>query len=55
MDTWKATNDYRYSRNILLDLNAIWYLGKSGRYTDPFLFSRDQRINEVEVRFTYEI
>ncbi len=51
----ESTNDYRYSRNILLDLNAIWYLGKSGRYTDPFLFSRDQRINEVEVRFTYEI
>ncbi len=51
----ESANDYRYSRNILLDLNAIWYLGKSGRYTDPFLFSRDQRINEVEVRFTYEI
>ena len=51
----ESENDYRYSRNILLDLNAIWYLGKSGRYTDPYLFSRDQRINEVELRFTYEI
>jgi len=50
-----STNSYRYSRNILLGLNAIWYLGKSGRYTDPFLFSRDQRINEIEARFTYEI
>ena len=51
----ESENNYRYSRNILLDLNAIWYLGRSGRYTDPFLFSRDQRINELEVRFTYEI
>ncbi len=51
----ETTNDYRYSRNILLGLNAIWYLGRSGRYTDPFLFSRDQRINELEFRFTYEI
>jgi hypothetical protein len=48
-------NSYRYSRNILLGLNGIWYLGRSGRYTDPFLFSRDQRISEVELRFTYEI
>jgi len=51
----ESANVYRYSRNILLSLNAIWYLGKSGRYTDPFLFSRDQRINETEFRFSYEI
>jgi len=51
----ETENDYRYSRNVLFDINAIWYLGRSGRNTDPFLFSRDQRINEVEFRFTYEI
>jgi hypothetical protein len=50
-----STNVFRYSRNILLGLNAIWYLGQSGRYTDPFLFSRDQRINEIEATFSYEI
>jgi hypothetical protein len=50
-----TNNVYRYSRNVLFALNAIWYLGRSGRYTDPYIFSRDQRINEVEVRFTYEI
>ncbi len=50
-----TNNTYRYSRNVLMGLNAIWYLGRSGRYTDAYLFSRDQRINEVEFRFTYEI
>src|SRR5262249_23100913 len=51
----QSTNVYRYSRNILLGVNAIEYLGRSGRYTDPFLFSRSQRINELEFTLTYEI
>jgi hypothetical protein len=50
-----STNTYRYSRNIILALNATWYLGKSSRYTDPFLLSGNQSLNEVEFRFTYEI
>jgi len=50
-----STNVYRYSRNILLGLNAQWYLGQSGRFTDPVIFSRDQRISELEANFTYEI
>lgn len=51
----ESTNVYRYSRNILFGINAIWFLGQSGRFTDPFFFSRDQRINELEATFTYEI
>jgi hypothetical protein len=51
----QSTNTYRYSRNIILALNAIWYLGRSSRYTDPFLFSGNQDFSEVEFRFTYEI
>jgi len=50
-----STNSLRYSRNVLLGMNAIWYIGRSGRYTDPFVFSRDQRINEIEVRLSYEL
>ncbi len=50
-----STNVYRYSRNILLGLNATMYIGRSGRFTDPFLFSADQRNNELEATFTYEI
>jgi hypothetical protein len=50
-----STNVFRYSRNILLGINAQWYLGRSGRYTDPFAFSRDQRISELEASLTYEI
>ncbi len=50
-----STNVFRYSRNILLGLNGIWYLGRSGRNTDPFLFSRDQRISELEATLSYEI
>jgi len=50
-----SSNVYRYSRNILLGLNTIWYLGRSGRNTDPFIFSRDQRINELEATLSYEI
>ena len=48
-------NVYRYSRNVLFGLNAIWFLGRSGRYTDPYLLSREQRFNELEFTFTYEI
>jgi hypothetical protein len=50
-----STNTYRYSRNVLFGVNAQWYLGRSGRYTDPFALSRAQRINELEFTFTYEI
>jgi hypothetical protein len=46
---------WRYSRNILLGLNLDWYLGRSGRHTDPFLESKSQRINELEFTLTYEI
>jgi hypothetical protein len=50
-----TTNVYRYSRNVLLGVNAQWFIGRSGRYTDPFLLSRQQRFNELEFTFTYEI
>lgn len=50
-----STNVFRYSRNVLLGINAQWYIGRSGRYTDPFAFSRDQRISELEATLTYEI
>jgi hypothetical protein len=50
-----TTNVYRYSRNILLGLNAEWFIGQSGRFTDPNLLSREQRFNELEFTFTYEI
>ena len=44
-------------RNILLGVNAQWYLGRSGRYTDiaDGIFSRAQRENELEATFQYEI
>lgn len=50
-----TTNVYRYSRNVLLGLNAEWFIGRSGRFTDPYLLSRQQRFNELEFTFTYEI
>jgi len=50
-----TTNVYRYSRNVLFGVNAQWFLGRSGRYTDPFLFSGYQRQNELEFTLTYEI
>jgi hypothetical protein len=52
-----TTNVFRYSRNILFGINAQWYLGRSGRYTDVAdgSFSLDQRINELEATFQYEI
>lgn len=50
-----STNVYRYSRNVLMGVNTQWFLGRSGRYTDAFLFSRQQRFNELEFTFTYEI
>lgn len=46
---------YRYSRDILIGTNIHWYLGRSGRHTDPFLESKSQRINELEFTFTYEL
>ncbi len=51
----QSTNVYRYSRNILFGVNAAWFLGQSGRYTDPFLASVEQRTNELEFTLTYEI
>ncbi|MGC2443511.1 hypothetical protein [Candidatus Binatus sp.] len=50
-----TTNVYRYSRNTLFGVNAQWFLGRSGRFTDPYLLSRQQRFNELEFTFTYEI
>ncbi len=50
-----TTNVYRYSRNVLLGVNAQWFLGRSGRFTDPYVLSRYQRFNELEFTFTYEI
>ena len=50
-----TTNVYRYSRNMLFGVNAQWFLGRSGRFTDPYLLSREQRFNELEFTFTYEI
>jgi len=50
-----STNSYRYAEHVVASVNVAWFLGRSGRYTDPFLFSRDQRMNEVEFVLTYEI
>ena len=50
-----STNVYRYSRNVLFGVNAQWFIGRSGRYTDPFLLSREERFNELEFTLTYEI
>ncbi|MGC1676897.1 MAG: hypothetical protein WA740_05140, partial [Candidatus Binataceae bacterium] len=50
-----STNVYRYSRNILFGVNTAWFQGRSGRYTDPFLFSRSQRENLLEFTASYEI
>ncbi|HKF40746.1 MAG TPA: hypothetical protein VKB21_06640, partial [Candidatus Acidoferrum sp.] len=50
-----STNTYRYSRSILFGVNAFWVIGRSGRYTDPFLYSVQQRTNELEFTLTYEI
>jgi hypothetical protein len=50
-----STNLFRYSRNVLLGLNLQWYMGASGKYTDPFTMSRDQRISEIEFKFGYEL
>jgi hypothetical protein len=52
---FSSTNVFRYSRDILFGLNAQWYLGQSGRFTDPLLLSRDQRISELEASITYEL
>ncbi len=50
-----STNVYRYSRNVLFGVNTAWFLGRSGRYTDPFLLSRSQRENLLEFTISYEI
>lgn len=50
-----STSTFRFRRNVLLAFNAQWYLGRSGRWTDPFALSRYQRANELEFRFTYEL
>ena len=46
---------WRCSRNMLLGVDLDWYLGRSGRHTDPFLESKSQRINELEFTLTYEL
>lgn len=50
-----TTNAYRYSQNVLFGLNVQWFIGRSGRYTDPYLLSREQRFNDIEFTLTYEI
>jgi hypothetical protein len=50
-----STNVYRYSRNVLFGVNTAWFLGRSGRYTDPFLYSRSQRESLLEFTMSYEI
>ena len=50
-----STNTYRYSRSVLFGVNAFWALGRSGRCTDPFLYSVQQRTNELEFTLAYEI
>ena len=50
-----TTNVYRYSRNVLFGVNSAWFLGRSGRYTDPFLYSRSQRESLLEFTMSYEI
>jgi len=50
-----SNNVYRYSRNVLFGVNVDWYLGRSGRHTDPYLQSKSQRINELEFTLTYEL
>ena len=52
---FESTNSFRYTTNTLFNINMIWYLGQSGRFTDPLTLSRNQRINEIEARFTYEL
>jgi len=51
----QSTNVYRYSRSILFGVNAVWFLGRSGRYTDPFIQSVSERASELEFTLTYEI
>jgi hypothetical protein len=50
-----SNNAYRYSRNVLFGLNVQWFIGRSGRYTDPYVLSREQRFNDIEFTLTYEI
>ncbi len=50
-----TNNVYRYSRNVLFGVNSAWFLGNSGRYTDPFLYSRSQRESLLEFTMSYEI
>ena len=50
-----TTNVYRYSRNVLFGVNSTWFLGRTGRYTDPFLYSRSVRENLLEFTASYEI
>ncbi len=49
-------NAYRYSRNVVLNLNAVWFLGKSGLYGGlGGILSRAQRTNSLEFRYVYEL
>ena len=50
-----SSTAYRYTRHVLLGVNLDWYIGRSGRHTDPFLESKSQRINELEFTFSYEL
>ena len=44
-----TTNVYRYSRNMLFGVNAQWFLGRSGRFTDPYLLSRAAALQRTRV------
>jgi hypothetical protein len=46
---------YRYTRNLIFGVNTNWYLGRSGRHTDPYLQSKSSRISELELTLTYEL
>jgi hypothetical protein len=50
-----SSTAYRFTRNVLVGVNLDWYLGRSGRHTDPYLESKSQRINELEFTLTYQL
>jgi hypothetical protein len=49
-------NGYRYSRDILFGINAVWFLGRSGRSGGlGGILSRAQRTNELAFSIKYEL
>ena len=51
-----SNNSYRYSSNIVMGINAIWFLGRTG-LNDGLggVLSRAERTNELSFQFTYEL